>query len=141
MNKYKFISPLDIQVGFSKKKNKPTLFILNLNQFRNLHYRLLNIAKIKYKELLTNQIQEAIETVGKLDKLTKISLKIYKGDRRRFDVGNICSIHEKFIEDAMVELGLLPDDNNKIIPKVIYEVGEVDPDNPRVEVTIEWEDN
>ena len=49
----KFISPLKIL------KSKVREFILNLNQYRNTHYRVLNTCKINYKEHMKKQIKNA----------------------------------------------------------------------------------
>lgn len=122
----KMNSPMDIKM-YGKKK-----FILNLNQYRNLHYRILNTAKIKYKEYMKEQILK----ISPLDEQICICYTIHKGDNRSYDVSNIACIHDKFFEDALVELGKLPDDNHKYIPMVVYLDGEIDKDNPRIEVEI-----
>jgi len=62
--------------------------------------------------------------------------RVYAGSKRSFDLGNICSVHEKFFEDAFVELGKLPDDNINYIPLVIYLGCGIDKDNPRVEIDV-----
>jgi len=62
--------------------------------------------------------------------------KVYAGSKRSFDLGNVCSVHEKFFEDAFVELGKLEDDNIDFIPLVIYMGCGIDKENPRVEVEV-----
>ena len=47
----KFISPMKVLV--SKRK----MLRLNLNEYRNTHYRILNNAKINYKEVMKKQIE------------------------------------------------------------------------------------
>lgn len=121
----KFIAPLKIMV--SKFKG----FILNLNQYRNAHFRLLNDSKICYKKCLTAQIEKARPFSKAICIYT-----VYPGSKRRFDLGNVCSIHQKYFEDALVELGKLPDDNNKYIPMVVYVMGDIDKDNPRMEIDV-----
>lgn len=120
-------SPLNVPI--SKKKQ----FILNLNNYRNLFYRLLNISKINYKEIVKQQIQELLP-----DGLEKIAViyRVYKGDRRRFDLGNICSVHEKYFEDAVVELGKLPDDKYDNIISVVFLLGGIASENPRVDIEV-----
>lgn len=73
-----------------------------------------------------------------LKKYTQVILvyTVHKGDARRYDVSNICSVHDKFFCDALVESGLLPDDNYKIISEVHYFSGDMDRDNPRVDVEV-----
>ena len=121
----KFISPLKIL------KSKLKYFILNLNQFRNTHYRTLNNCKILYKEMMTPQILKS----RKFKKVLCI-YKVYAGSKRNFDIGNVCSIHQKFFEDAFVELGKLPDDNSEYIPLVIYLGCGISKENPRVEIEV-----
>lgn len=121
----KFISPLKVLMS------KIKYFRLNLNQYRNTHYRLLNTCKINYKEIMKKQI-------SKTKPFNKVLClyKVYFGSKRCYDVGNVCSIHEKFFEDALVELGKLPDDNTEYIPLVIYLGCGIDKENPRVEIEV-----
>ena len=123
---YRFSSPLQIFVG--KRK-----FILNLNNYRNTHYRVLNNAKVTYKMLMKKQI----EKLPKLQPPIQITYTVFKGDKRNCDIGNICSVHQKFFEDALVELGKLPDDNHNMIKRSIFEWGGIDKLNPCVMIMIE----
>jgi hypothetical protein len=119
----KFISPM--KVFASKRK----MLRLNLNEYRNTHYRILNNAKINYKEVMKKQIEKA-KRLGK----ALFVYTVYPGSKRSFDIGNICCIHEKFFEDAFVELGKLEDDNANFLPLVVYMYGGIDKDNPRVDI-------
>ena len=121
----KFVSPLNIPMTKRKK------FVLNLNQYRNTHFRLLNGCKINYKAHMSKQI-------NKSKPFSKVLCvyKVYAANRRSFDLGNVCSVHEKFFEDALVELGKLPDDNIDFIPLVIYMGCGIDKENPRVEIEV-----
>lgn len=121
----KFISPLKVLAS------KVRYFILNLNQYRNTHYRVLNNCKINYKEQMKKQISRSPQ----FSKVLCV-YKVYSGSKRSFDLGNVCSVHEKFFEDAFVELGKLKDDNIDFIPLVIYVGCGIDKDNPRVEVEV-----
>lgn len=104
-------------------------WILNLNQYRNTHFRTLNTVKINYKLAM----QSAISKGPKYSRIACI-YTVYPKDKRSFDLGNVCCIHQKFFEDALVELGKLPDDNYNYIPLTIYAFGSIDPANPRVDV-------
>lgn len=123
---YRFSSPLQIFVG--KRK-----FILNLNNYRNTHYRVLNNAKVTYKMYMKKQI----EKLPRLQPPIQITYTVFKGDKRNCDIGNICSVHQKFFEDALVELGKLPDDNHNMIKRSIFEWGGIDKLNPCVMIMIE----
>ena len=123
---YRLSSPLSISVGRRK-------FILNLNNYRNVHYLTLNRAKALYKEWMKKQINQ----LPRLTPPLVITYRVFKGDKRRCDTGNVCAIHQKFFEDALVELGKLPDDNHNIITRSVFEWGGIDKLNPCVEIMIE----
>jgi len=120
-------SPLAISIN-SKRQ-----FILNLNNYRNAYFRTLNSAKVNYKAFMKDIILDQIPVP--LDKIA-IQYKVFKGDRRRFDIGNVTSIHQKFFEDAIVELGKLPDDRHENLPLTFNTFGGISTDRPRVEITI-----
>jgi len=107
-------------------------FPLNLNHYRNAHYRVLNHAKINYKLIMREQI-------FKLPVFEKIKLEfvLYPNSRAKCDLDNVCSVHNKFFSDALVEMGKIKDDNYLFITEISYKFGEVLPKNGKVEVTIE----
>lgn len=121
----KFISPLKVWASRARQ------FILNLNGYRNTHYRTLNACKVNYKEHMKEQILNAPRFAKVICVYT-----MYNKSRHRFDLGNVCSIHQKFFEDAFVELGRLEDDTVEFIPLVIYKKGRLDKENPRVEIDV-----
>jgi len=121
-----FKSPLSIKRSHNKK------FILNLNNYRNTHYRVLNNLKIKYKEEMAPQIRKYKHH---LDRCV-IIYTVYAKSKRNFDVGNICSVHQKFFEDAFVEMGRLEDDGYRNIPMYICCFGGIDTTDPRVDIDI-----
>ncbi len=122
---YCLISPLSIPVSKSRK------FILNMNNYRNIHYQSLNKAKINYKAAMAMQIKP-------LPELSKIIVQftLYPKTRRLTDIPNVCSIHDKFLMDALTELGKIQDDNYLFHRGSKYVFGEVDKKNPRVEILI-----
>lgn len=123
-----FVSPLSITVG-SKR------YILNLNNYRNWYFRTSNNIKIAYKKFIREQLVKIAFQFNK----AKVSYTVYRDSNRRFDLGNVCSIHEKFFEDAAVEYGVFPDDKASVIQEVHYYNGGVDRKNPRVEIEVEGE--
>lgn len=126
--------PLSVEYRFHKKLNKFIKFILNLNNYRNLYYSSLNTTKIKYKELI-NPILDTIEPIVDNSELEFIYL-YYSKSKRLFDISNPCSILDKYICDAIVEKGIIPEDNISIIKKVSYEYAGIDKLNPRVDLII-----
>lgn len=114
------------------QQSKVKKFYLNLNVYRNAHFHTLNKAKIEYKKLVKNQIL----LLPKMDKI-QVSYWLYPKTKRRTDLGNIISIHQKFFEDALVELGIIPDDSYDHIIRSAMAFGKIDKVNPRVEILIE----
>lgn len=128
---FRLESPLEVVYGASKKTGKEYKFRLNLNQYRNTHYIILNKAKAAYKDLMKIQI----DRLPSLNQV-RIEYKVFPATKRIFDLSNVCTVVDKFLCDALVELGKLPDDNFNHLPEIIYSYGSVDKDNPRVEVSI-----
>ena len=113
-------------------KNKTKFFILNLNNYRNTHFRVLNNTKITYKRLVAVQIQ-ALPTYNIP---VFIWYKLYPASRRKTDIGNVVSVHKKYFEDALVEMNKITDDNYEWIKGSIETFIKVDKENPRVEILI-----
>ena len=118
---------LPLEVYYTKNKK----FILNLNNYRNAHYRILSNAKKIYAENLVDRISHP-----KYEEPVVLTYTYYAKSRRRLDVSNPCSIIDKFTCDALVKAGVLEDDSSKQIKKVIYKYGGIDKDNPRCELEI-----
>ena len=128
MSIYKFTSPLFLRLSASKKAKA---YRLNLNQYRNWHYQVSNNLKVKYKQVMSDQLSGF-----KLKPPVEIKFTLYNDSKRRIDRSNVLSIQEKFFCDALVELGCMKDDNDNYIIRTSYESGEVSPNNGRVEIEI-----
>lgn len=126
--------PLSVEYRFHKKLNKWIKFILNLNNYIHLNVFTLNITKIKYKELI-DPILNTIDPILDNSELEFIYL-YYNKSKRLFDISNPCSILDKYICDALVEKGIISEDNISIIKKVSYEYAGIDKLNPRVDLII-----
>ena len=114
---------LPLEVYYSEKKK----FILNLNNYRNAHYRVLSIAKKVYTENLVERIKD----YSRFDDPVSLEYVYYAKSNRRLDVSNPCSIIDKFTCDALVKAEVLVDDSFEQIKEVVYKFGGVDKDNPR----------
>ena len=88
-------------------------------------------AKKRFKQMIMPQLLTLDPIEGKI----KISYKYY-AKRNGTDNDNFCSVVKKFCQDALVETGLIDDDNCEFIVKSSEEYIEVDRDNPRVEAFI-----
>mgnify|MGYP001564997951 CR=1 FL=1 len=119
--------PLSVQISRNKK------FILNLNNYRNAHFQVLNKAKKLYAEqvFLALGKQKPCFNGG-----CQIVYTLFQPTNRRVDISNPLSVIDKFACDALVELGVLPDDANKYVQSVSFQWGGVDKNNPRCEMTI-----
>ena len=119
---------LPLEVYYSKKKK----FILNLNNYRNAHYRVLSISKSLYSDNLVPRLKG-------FDSFTEpvsLTYTYYARSNRRLDISNPCSIIDKFACDALVKAEILEDDSFRQIKEVVYKFGGVEKDNPRCKLVI-----
>lgn len=119
------VCPLAVYVSTRK------MFIVNLNEYRNAHYLTLNKAKIAYLKAMADQIKPL-----PVYKKCEVVFTMYPASNRAIDTSNVCSIHDKFLMDALVKMGKLKDDDSKHYVRTEYLPGEVDKNNPRVEAEI-----
>lgn len=119
---YAIESPLFVQVTPSTK------FSMNMNEYRNTYWRTLNDAKIMYGQLMRDKILS-------LPKMNKISVdyEITIADNYRHDGMNITSVTSKFFLDALVENGIIVDDDMK---HVVHEEWNPGPEDVVGKVTI-----
>ena len=122
-----WIITLPWKVPLSKNKDFP----VNLNNYRNACFQELNKAKINFTELVS-------PLLGSVLCMESCSLHyvIFPSSKRECDISNVCSIADKFFSDTLVSSGKITDDNFKVIPNISFSYGQVDPLNPRIEVTI-----
>jgi len=120
--------PLYITTGKLKKQTH----WLNMNKVFNMHHQVRN----QVKKIFTEACLLMLLGKPKM-KRCRITYTIYKPTRRRYDVMNVASVVDKFFQDALVESGVLEDDNYVIVPEVVGRHGGIDKNNPRVEVLVE----
>jgi Holliday junction resolvase RusA-like endonuclease len=126
----KFILPCYIPQG---KKNVP----INLNWYRNAHYQTSNNIKRKFKEHIAPQFKGLEAITAQIS----IHFTYYAARNNSPDLDNFTSVSKKFFQDAMVELGLIADDNVNYIVATSESYGGLDRDNPRVEAEITITEN
>ena len=124
----KLVLPLYLSVGKGKPKKLP----LNLNHYRNAHFHVLNSMKVQFKKAISSQL-----TFPKLVEPVKISYVLYPPTRRELDISNVLCIVDKYLCDALVEAGLMEDDNFNHLPQVEFRFVAVDKENPRAEAFIQ----
>ena len=120
---YRFTLPL---FGVTKKGS------ISVNWYRNTHYHLSNTAKKKFKKM----IQDQLDQCDLIDPPIKIKYTFYAKHNNSPDLDNFVGVAKKFFQDALVEQGLIPDDNIKYIIASSERYGGVDKGNPRVEAEV-----
>jgi hypothetical protein len=132
---------LPFSVDLPRKKGPAKTWILGLNRYRNTHHFTLNAAKIAWKENLRRAFFEGDRRAPELTLYDsppfRFTYTAFPASNRKFDLGNVLSIVQKFTDDALIEFGIIPDDSYKVIPVVVYQFGRVDKTNPRVELVID----
>ena len=126
--------PLRVRTG---KTEASKSFILNLNNYRGCHHMVLSHAKNNYHSV----VEEALDLVGwpenTLTGPFTAVWTLYPPTKTRMDLENPLPIISKFTMDALVTFKIIPDDDYKVIRRVIYDIGEVDKINPRATLRLE----
>lgn len=111
-----------------RKKREPKKYFLNLNVYRNLNMHVNNNLKIMFKKEVVSLLEE--QGINKNLKLEAIEVYYYLffPDKRGRDIMNVGSITDKFALDAIVEYGIVEDDNYKYIKNQSFRFGGFDED-------------
>jgi len=125
----KLICPLYITIERKTKPDKKVF--VNMNTYRNLHFQINNNVKVKYKELLKEQLEGV-----KIKTPVEITYKVYKARNTTLDKMNVVSITSKYLLDAITQYGCWTDDNDDFVKRETIMPTELDRKNPRVEVFI-----
>jgi len=125
----KLICPLYITIERKTKPDKKVF--VNMNTYRNLHFQVNNKVKVKYKEILREQLEGV-----KIKTPVEITYKVYKARNNMLDKMNVVSITSKYLLDAITQLGCWTDDNDDFVKTETIMPTELDRENPRVEVFI-----
>jgi hypothetical protein len=113
----------EIKLPMRLRTSSKKVTALNLNVYRNLHYRSLTALKHKFqnngKKLLKT---EGIPPLGRI----QLQYRVFAKTKREFDVANICSIVDKFFCDTLTHAGIIEDDNWKFLDSVSFGFGGFD---------------
>ena len=123
-----FAVPLYIRVG----KKKPKNVWLNLSNYRNWDYRVNNSYKIAFKKTIASELAQLEPMKGLVD----VRLKIWYPTRLKRDLDNSMSVLTKFTLDALVESGILEEDNIEFIRSIHGSFDGYDKHFPRCEVRL-----
>ncbi len=104
-----------------------------MNRYRNAHYFESNYAKIEFKRLVSEQVEQSIVYTRPIT----IHYTYYFA-RRGSDLNNVHSVISKFFPDALVEMGKIKDDTADEIVDSRETFGWYDKVNPRVEIEISY---
>lgn len=104
---------------------------LNLNVYRNLHFYQLSYQKNAFHKYVKTRLS-GLPRLGKV----KLHYEIHPKSKGRLDTMNVGSVVDKFFSDALVECGVIEDDdyNNVIFNSFCF--GSVNPKDPHVLITI-----
>ena len=130
MSDYNFTAPI---YGVIKQTKHNKNAAITLNWYCNAHRYTRNNAKKKFKQMMSEQIN-ALDPI-----CSGVKLKVhytYYAKRNGTDLDNFVCIVRKFFQDAISELGFIPDDNTNVIIKNSESYGGIDSDNPRIEIRI-----
>lgn len=122
----KFTVPLRVKVS----KNKD--FILNINNYRNAHHRVLSTAKRNFTDIVLNLDLPRVNYTR-----IKVHYYIYPHSKRLYDGNNVVSIIDKFLMDGLIKRGIIRDDNIRYVECPTWTPMPPDRNNPRCEVVIE----
>ena len=121
---------LELPVYFNITKDKKVLVGSNFARSK-AHYHTLNKVKRYYSDLVADKLKE-FEPIGGQFKVRYTYF--YKNPLT--DGSNVVSQIDKYLLDAIQEIGLVVNDNVKYNIGASWSVGGQDKENPRVEVEI-----
>jgi hypothetical protein len=115
----------------SYKTKKPKTFLVSMNELRSAHYFMQNNIKRWFTDYFMGLFLAAppVPIVGPYE-----VAYVYYYKNEASDLGNVCSLTDKFFCDAIQLAGIVPEDNVNFCKKITFLVGEKDVLHPRVEV-------
>ncbi|AUR96424.1 RusA-like crossover junction endodeoxyribonuclease [Vibrio phage 1.224.A._10N.261.48.B1] len=122
MTTFKIRVPTHIILGVNRKTQKPNKIALNVNQYRNLHFQILNNLKKTFASVIEPQLKRKCPV---FTERIAIKYELHWHNNSRVDLGNVCSIVDKFFSDCLVNSGRIADDDIKHLPKIFFDVGSI----------------
>ena len=127
-----FTVPLYLRVGVKRPKN----VWLNLSNYRNWQHHQNNDYKKKFKQAISLELQG----LKKMEGIVDFKIEVYYPTRLKRDLDNSMSVLTKYTLDALVESGILPEDNIDHIRSIYGRFGGFDKQRPRAVITLSSED-
>jgi Holliday junction resolvase RusA-like endonuclease len=108
---------------------------VSLNRWQSMHWR----PRQELKEQWLWELHSLLRDVPRNNSHVNLSAEIWFSTNRRRDVDNFASVLWKMTQDALVELGIIPDDTSKYVTTGLVDL-RVDRDSMehtvlRIEVT------
>ena len=113
-NRRVFKVSLPMRVRTSSKKRTA----LNLNVYRNLHFRSLSAQKNTFHKLMQKLLKD-IPSLGRVH----LHYDVCPKSKTKLDLMNVGSIVDKYFSDSLVEFGVLEDDSYTFINFVSFGFG------------------
>jgi len=113
------------------KYKKPRTFLVSMNELNNAHYHMKNNIKSWFTDYFTGIFLKTkpVPIVGPYE-----VAYVYYYKNASSDLGNVCSLTDKYFCDAIQIAGIVQEDNVNYCKKITFLVGEQDKENPRVEI-------
>ena len=118
--------PIHMEIN-KKGERKP----LNLNTYRNLHHYSLSYQKKAFHEAM----KPLLRGIPKLGKIW-LHYEVYPNRNGTLDTMNPGSVVDKYFSDALVECGIIEDDDHSIVNFNSFSFGAVHKPNAYCKVTI-----
>ena len=116
---------------FKRKENKT--WLCGMNWYRDSHFAVQNLVKQHYNEL----IKEILIDKVPLEPLLSYELEYtYYYKNIKSDLGNVCALASKFVNDSLQELGFIIEDNVQYLQRETSVVGGRDSINQRIHVVL-----
>ena len=128
VKEYTFTMPLFIQLAKSVKGKK---YHINLNNCLGWHHSTYASLKRKYTALCEEQLKKP-----KIKTPISIEYVLYRGDKRKIDLANVCSMHDKFFADALRSWGCIPEDSVVELPSITFTFGGYEKGKGRIEIIV-----
>ena len=122
--------PIHLETGIKKKRKH----YLNLNLYRNMPFHQNN----SLKKELKRHVMPMLPTDTHYEQF-ELDYELFLPNLLKRDISNVLSIVDKFFADALVEAGVVPDDNYEHLKRVVYRYGGMD-DNKKGYVIVTIKD-
>jgi len=113
------------------KHKKPKTFLVSMNELNNAHYHMKNNIKSWFTDYFVGIFLKnpPVPIVGPYE-----VAYVYHYKNEASDLGNVCSLTDKYFCDAIQIAGIVREDNVQYCKKITFLVGEKDVEHPRVDI-------